>query len=347
MHQTPTISGVARLARVSRTMVSRVINSTVHVSPEATQRVRAAIQDLGYSPNEIRRLFRSRLSCTTGLIIPYLQNLPLASCAHAMAAAVRRYNHSFVVAVSSEDPGAEFIEAELMLQRGVDGIAIISGRFHESRIACHFAGKRPAVVFDRSPYCVGEDGRLVQCNSGAQSIAEQLHSRRRQSVGLLRRSWRLYRMREEPRGYYMTIREGGKRRCSCMDCRLRHCTASPPLDSPAAGSEHATFFSSNFEPTHLSFGKLRRNELPSGLHGSCDPVQVSRTESAEVCMLAQDMGQIAASLLLERIAPWSRSRGQCRWKQDQQGCSTERYPESGRPDAERSMLRRIECRVPD
>ena len=230
-----------------------------------------------------------------------------------------------------------------MLQGGVDGIAIISGRFHGSRIACHFAGQAPVVVLDRSRYCVREDGGLVQCNSGTLSTAEQLDSRGRKPVGLLGRNWRLYRIREEPRGYYMTIREGGGQRCSCTDCRLPHDPACLPLGLATAEPERATFFSSNFEPAHLSLGELRPNELPMDYPGNYDPGQVSRTETAEVCMLAQDMGQIAVSLLFERIAPWSHSRRQGRWMQDQQGYSTQEYPESGRPDAERSMLRRIEC----
>ena len=303
MHRIPMISDVARLARVSKTTVSRVINGAVHVSPESTQRVRAAIQGLGYCPNEITRTFRNQRSRTIGLIIPYLYDLPLANCAHAMATAARHYNCSFVLAVSNEDPRAEVIEAEQMFQRGVDGIAIISGRFCGRPIACDFAGEKPVVVFDRSLHRVLKDGGFVQNNSGDLSIAERLNRSKRHPLGLLRRSWRLYRIRGELQGYYMTIREGDGKCCSCMNCRFRRDSATSPFDLTTAESEHATVFFSNFEPTHLSLGELRPNELPIDHPGKCDPVQVSRTDSVGVCVHAQDVGQVAASLLLEHISP--------------------------------------------
>lgn len=50
-----TIKEVSRLAGVSNATVSRVLNGTVPVSPEVTQRVLDAVQKLGYRPNAFAR----------------------------------------------------------------------------------------------------------------------------------------------------------------------------------------------------------------------------------------------------------------------------------------------------
>lgn len=51
----PTLTDVAELAGVSRATVSRVVNSSKRVEPDVAQRVRAAIQELGYVPNQAAR----------------------------------------------------------------------------------------------------------------------------------------------------------------------------------------------------------------------------------------------------------------------------------------------------
>lgn len=51
----PTLTDVAKLAGVSRATVSRVVNESKHVEPEVAQRVRKAVQELGYVPNHAAR----------------------------------------------------------------------------------------------------------------------------------------------------------------------------------------------------------------------------------------------------------------------------------------------------
>ena len=48
------ISKVAKLAGVSSSTVSRVINNHPRVAPETAQSVREAMQTLGYTPSETR-----------------------------------------------------------------------------------------------------------------------------------------------------------------------------------------------------------------------------------------------------------------------------------------------------
>ncbi|WP_242424719.1 LacI family DNA-binding transcriptional regulator, partial [Frankia sp. EI5c] len=51
----PTLEAVAELAGVSRATVSRVVNGSERVSPEARDAVNAAIAALGYVPNRAAR----------------------------------------------------------------------------------------------------------------------------------------------------------------------------------------------------------------------------------------------------------------------------------------------------
>ncbi|GAA3207890.1 LacI family transcriptional regulator [Streptomyces sp. XM83C] len=66
----PTIKTVAALAGVGRTTVSRVVNGSDLVSPEARARVLAAIKELNYVPNSVARGLVTNRTNAFALVIP-------------------------------------------------------------------------------------------------------------------------------------------------------------------------------------------------------------------------------------------------------------------------------------
>jgi len=63
------IIDVARVAGVSKSTVSRVVNGGRRVSPETLEQVRRAMRQLGHRPNELARgLLRGRTN-TIGLVL--------------------------------------------------------------------------------------------------------------------------------------------------------------------------------------------------------------------------------------------------------------------------------------
>lgn len=77
----PTIEDVARVAGVSRATASRVINDAPGASGALRQRVRQAVADLGYRPNESARALASGRQRTVDLIA-IIDNPDLAFGAH-------------------------------------------------------------------------------------------------------------------------------------------------------------------------------------------------------------------------------------------------------------------------
>ncbi|ACY97306.1 MULTISPECIES: LacI family DNA-binding transcriptional regulator [Thermomonospora] len=65
----PTLEEVAALAGVGRGTVSRVINGSPKVSPQARQAVLAAIEQLGYVPNRAARTLVTRRTDTVALVL--------------------------------------------------------------------------------------------------------------------------------------------------------------------------------------------------------------------------------------------------------------------------------------
>ena len=65
---------VAERCGVSIATVSRALAGTGPVSEEVTQRIQAAVQELGYRPNRVARNLRSNQSSTIGLVVADIQN---------------------------------------------------------------------------------------------------------------------------------------------------------------------------------------------------------------------------------------------------------------------------------
>ncbi len=66
-----TIDEIARLAGVSKTTVSRVLNHKPDVKPETRELIMSLIAKYGYQPNAFAKAISSQKSHTVGLIIPY------------------------------------------------------------------------------------------------------------------------------------------------------------------------------------------------------------------------------------------------------------------------------------
>ncbi len=69
-----TISEIARLANVSKTTVSRVLNNKPDVQPETREKIKRLIEELDYQPNIFAKGISNKKSHTIGLLIPYSAN---------------------------------------------------------------------------------------------------------------------------------------------------------------------------------------------------------------------------------------------------------------------------------
>src|SRR6478736_4363538 len=89
----PTSADVARLAGVSRSTISLVLNgraSTVRISLKTRERVLSAAAELGYTPNHAARSLRQRSTKIITFVLPTLENpyfLEIVSAAQAEASA--------------------------------------------------------------------------------------------------------------------------------------------------------------------------------------------------------------------------------------------------------------------
>ena len=85
----PNIRDVARVAGVSYQTVSRVLNDSPSIRPETLQRVRDAIDELGYRPNQAARALVTSRSRTIGVLSAQTVHYGPATAINAIETAAR------------------------------------------------------------------------------------------------------------------------------------------------------------------------------------------------------------------------------------------------------------------
>ncbi|MGL4635465.1 MAG: LacI family DNA-binding transcriptional regulator [Beijerinckiaceae bacterium] len=119
-----TIRDVAEKAGCSIATVSRYVNGTAPLSLETSERIEAAIAELGYRPSEIGRSLKRQATRTLGMIVPSLTNPIFAASVSGFQTAARAKGYNVLIATSDYDPQIEAQAVETFLGQSVDGLAL-------------------------------------------------------------------------------------------------------------------------------------------------------------------------------------------------------------------------------
>lgn len=206
----PTIRDVAKLARVGLMTVSRVINDVPSVRPQTRKKVEAAITQLGYKQNEAAQLMKGRRAKMIGLIVPDLSDAFFASCAHTVQQIARQHGFMTLVVSSERDAELELSEAELMDDRKVSGILIVtSARPDDERLKRLQSAGMAIVAFDRPLMGVSTDCVLVENRSGAEEATAHLIQHGHRQIACIGYDEETYTIGERILGYTYQMTSAG------------------------------------------------------------------------------------------------------------------------------------------
>jgi LacI family transcriptional regulator, galactose operon repressor len=125
MHQT-TMKRIAGELGVSITTVSKVLNNHVDISEATRTRVLAKVEELGYQRNAVARSLTLRRTHTLGIVIPDLMHSFFVEVIAGIEPVASARGYGLLLCSSSEDPGKERAELEMLRGRQVDGVVLAS-----------------------------------------------------------------------------------------------------------------------------------------------------------------------------------------------------------------------------
>jgi len=122
----PTQEDVARLAGVSQTVVSQILNNNeISVSENTRQRVLDAIDQLGYVPNKSAQSLRSRKTRTIACVIPDITNPYYPAFQRGIQKVTAEHDFDLFVYDTEENKENEIRCFEAIQRSGVDGAILV------------------------------------------------------------------------------------------------------------------------------------------------------------------------------------------------------------------------------
>lgn len=179
------IKEVARVAKVSTATVSRTINGSDKVSEQTAIRVRRAIEKLHYYPDTNARALGSGRSNLYGLIISDITNPFFPELVKSFEDVAMRHGKEVLVANTNYDPVRAEHCARRMLQRKVDGVAIMTSEIHSEVLEDFHQQRIPLIFLDTARSRTNISRLVIDYPSGIEAAVKHLFSIGHTSIGYI------------------------------------------------------------------------------------------------------------------------------------------------------------------
>lgn len=130
----PGILDVASRAGVSPATVSRFFNSPDMLGTNTKARVQAAATELGYIRDRMAGAMHNRFSGTFGLVVPTINNAIFSELIAAFSNRLLEHDRTMLVASNNYDQTLEISIIRSLLERKIDGIALVCQNHQSSAI---------------------------------------------------------------------------------------------------------------------------------------------------------------------------------------------------------------------
>ena len=150
-----TIKEIAALADVSPSAVSRYLNNG-YISKEKKERIRAIIEQTGYSPSMHAQTLRTRKTMIIGVIVPRIYSESISRTVSGINQSLSQYGYQMLLADSGNDSARELEYLNLFKSNLVDGIILLGTSVTEKHRAFMRSNTIPMIV-------IGQQTELVSC----------------------------------------------------------------------------------------------------------------------------------------------------------------------------------------
>jgi len=164
------IKDVAKAAGVGVGTVSRVINDSGYVAEETREKVKKAMEELNYTPNELARNLYHKKTGIIAVLVPDISHPFFSQFVKCVEMELYDRGYKTMIGDTSKENNCESEYLQLLKRQVVDGV--ITG-VHTLKIEEYLSIDRPIIALDRY---IGENIPVVSVNhkTGGYLAAEEL-----------------------------------------------------------------------------------------------------------------------------------------------------------------------------
>lgn len=179
------IREIAKRAKVSTATVSRTINHVPTVDPRLAKRVWRIIDQLGYFPNTQARALVSGRSRILGLVVSEITNPFFPEIVQVFENIAVQHNYEILLTSTVHDPKRMEISVRRMIERRVDGVAVMTFGMEESLLDNLKLRNIPLVFVDVGPERPYVSNIRIDYQHGIRQAVQHLAAMRHQRIAFI------------------------------------------------------------------------------------------------------------------------------------------------------------------
>ncbi len=203
-----TMKDIAKLAGVSTSTVSHVINNNRYVSDEIREKVQKVVHQLNYRPSALARSFKLQETKTIGMLVTATQNPFFAE----MVAEVEHYcsQQNYSLILTNTEGNSERLKNNLqtLLQKQVDGLILMCSETKLAEIALPEI-TIPTVIMDWWPYPLNADKVLENSEYGGYLATKTLIDHNHKKIAIITGNLQKPLAQNRLQGYKKALKEAG------------------------------------------------------------------------------------------------------------------------------------------
>jgi LacI family transcriptional regulator len=184
-----TINDIAKVAGVSRTTVSRVLNDSGYVKDETREKILKAIKELNYTPSAIARSLSTNRTNTIGVIVPEINNPFFGEIIKGISQEADEHNLNLILFNTDDSRKKELKALKLLKEQRIQGV-IITPTYPEDEFNREYLNTLenlgiPVVLIDGHVECFNFSGVFIDHIKGAYDGTNALIQEGHKKIGII------------------------------------------------------------------------------------------------------------------------------------------------------------------
>ena len=177
-----TLKDIADRLQLSVSTVSRVVNNKSYVNPKTRELVNKAIEEMGYTPNQIARSLKVKATRTIGVVVPDISEALFSNLIKGIDEVLSVNGYSIILCDTRENPAKEIQYLELLLEKQIDGVILATVSLDQEKngdkkgtppraLDRFFEAHIPVIFIDNLPHLSRPVDSVIIDNAAASSLA--------------------------------------------------------------------------------------------------------------------------------------------------------------------------------
>lgn len=178
-----TINDIARMAKVSRTTVSRVLNNNGYASDQVRKRIMEVVEETGYMPSQSAKSLRTKKTGIIGVVLPKIGTETSSRVVAGINEVLSKRGFQILLTDTELDANKEIDYLRLLESRQVDGIVLLATNVRSTLIEAINNLSLPVVAIGQE--IPGVDSITYDNYQAGEEVMQLLIDRGHQRIGFI------------------------------------------------------------------------------------------------------------------------------------------------------------------